>query len=286
MLDFTIWPDVILSRKNSQNAAMGWVVLNRMFQVNSYTCAGPQPGFIKPEETVQNYVLLGVEAGTFDYGVGEMSGRASFGDLVVSPPGTVFRRRSLGEISFHVFQFTALAGSDDTLPEPPAGKVSIGDVNRLSSTYSYLRKSWHEYGGASGMTHFTGHMLMDLLYMCEQERKNTLNRKKTTDPLMQQAAGYIHRHLFGEISMRHIAAQLGIKPSELSRRFRLAYGCVPVEYATRLRLEEAKRLLRETNDTLEAIASRCGYENGAYLCRVFRAKIGITPSAFRNDHQI
>ncbi|MDF2660113.1 MAG: hypothetical protein K0Q94_2904 [Paenibacillus sp.] len=257
-----------------------------MLEVKTYTCAGPQPGFIKGEETHHNYVLIGAETGAFDYGIGTFHGRASFGDLVFCPPGTVFRRQSLGDISFHIFQFTALSGADGALSGLPVGNVSIGDVNRLSSTYSYLRKSWVAYGGGSGMIHYASHMLLDLLYLCEEERKQALHRKKMTDPLMKQAASSIHRQLSGEIRMQHIAECLGIMPSELTRRFRLAYGCTPVEYATRLRLEEAKRLLRETNDTLEAIASRCGYENGSYLCRVFRAKVGMTPSAFRHDHQI
>lgn len=257
-----------------------------MLEVKTYTCAGPQPGFIKCEETHLNYVLIGAETGAFDYGIGPHHGRASYGDLVFCPPSTVFRRQSLGTISFHVFQFNALAEADDVLSGLPVGKVSVGDVNRLASTYSYLRKGWLEYGGISGMIPYAGHMLMDLLYLCEEERKHALHRKKTADPLVQQAAGYMHRDLSGEIRMQHIASRLGIKPSELTRRFRLAYGCTPVEYATRLRLEEAKRLLRETNDTLEVIASLCGYENGSYLCRVFRSKIGMTPSAFRHDHQI
>jgi transcriptional regulator GlxA family with amidase domain len=164
--------------------------------------------------------------------------------------------------------------------------VTIGDVNRLSSTYAYLRKNWLQFGSKSHQHHLSGHLLMDLLHLCDLERQYAQKRKKTSDPLMQQAAGHIHRNLLGEIHMQGIAAKLGIKPSELTRRFRLEYGVVPVEYATRLRLEEAKRLLLETNDTLEAIASRCGYENGSYLSRVFRSKIGMNASDFRHMNQI
>lgn len=128
-------------------------------------------------------------------------------------------------------------------------------------------------------------MLMDLLYMCKFEELHMMSRKKIIDPLMQQAAGYIHRYLREDIRMQEIAAKLGIMPSELTRRFRLAYGSSPIEYATSLRLEEIKWLLLETTDTLEAIASHCGYESGSYLSRVFRSKTGIPPSVFRRRYQ-
>ncbi|NOU90124.1 helix-turn-helix domain-containing protein [Paenibacillus sp. LMG 31460] len=97
---------------------------------------------------------------------------------------------------------------------------------------------------------------------------------------MQQAVGYIYRNVFSEISMQEIANRLGIKQPQLTRRFQAAYGVVPVELVTRLRLEEAKKLLLQTDDTLEAIALRCGYENGSYLSRIFRTKIGTSPSLF------
>jgi AraC-like DNA-binding protein len=262
--------------------------VNRMcncaMNLQTYTCAGPQPGFMKAEESLPLYVLIGVESGSFDFGIGQQTGRASFGDLVLAPPDEVFRRKSLGEIAFHVFYFSPPAEAT-FLDKLPIGKISVTDVSRLSSTYANLRKSWRDFGANTRRFDLTGHLLMDLLYMCELERQYASSRTKTSDPLMQRAAGRIHRQLFGELNMQGIASELGIKPSELTRRFRLAYGVAPVEYATRLRLAEVKRLLRETTETLDAIACRCGYDSGTYLSRVFRAKLGVTPSAFRHYNQ-
>lgn len=295
---FTSASNMIISRyagRMERFAGAGWRNLrktddevrdmcNCAMNLQIYTCAGPQPGFMKAEETLPQYVLLGVESGAFDYGVGQLTGRASFGDLVLAPPGSVFKRKSLGEIAFHVFYFSPPAETS-LLDKLPIGKVSVTDVSRLASTYASLRKSWRDFGSNTKQFELTGHLLMDLLYMCELERQYASSRTKISDPLMQQAAGRIHRQLFGELNLQGVAADLGIKPSELTRRFRLAYGLAPVEYATRLRLAEVKRLLRETNETLEAIAARCGYESGTYLSRVFRSKLGVTPSAFRHYNQ-
>jgi AraC family transcriptional regulator len=57
-------------------------------------------------------------------------------------------------------------------------------------------------------------------------------------------------------------------------------------FATQLRLDEAKKLLLETNKTLEEIVSLCGYENGSYLSRVFSSKVRINASEFRKNNQV
>ena len=122
--------------------------------------------------------------------------------------------------------------------------------------------------------------------MANLEMQYAQKRRSKSDPQMQQAAGHIHRHLFEDLRLRRIADKLGIQPSELTRRFRLEYGLTPKEYAMGLKLQEVKKLLLETNYTLDTIASMCGFENGSYLSRVFRSKTGINASEFRKNNQI
>jgi AraC-like DNA-binding protein len=227
-----------------------------------------------------------LEVGAFEYGVGKQSGTASFGDLVFVPPGVLFKRKAQSEIIYHMLVFTPLHEPDPLFHPIPVGKVTIGDVNRLASTYSYLRNLKREYGSLSKEQPLCEHLLIDLLHLSHMEKKYIEKRKKRTEPRMQLAAGYIHKHLFEDLSISQIAENLGIRPSDFTRRFRLEYGESPIEYATRLRLEEVKKLLLETDYTLEAIASLCGYENGSYLGRVFRSKVGMNASAFRKNNQI
>ena len=48
-----------------------------------------------------------------------------------------------------------------------------------------------------------------------------------------------------------------------------------------VRLEEVKRLLRETNEPIDAIAARCGYENPNYLKNLFKRRFAMTMREFR-----
>lgn len=247
---------------------------------------GPRREFFRPEEVHDYHVMIGMETGSFEYAVGKDTGTASFGDLLFVPPGSLFKRKALGEITFHMLVFSPPVEADALSGSLPSGKVTINDVNRLSSNYSYLRKIWLEYGSLSKESPLSMHILMDLLHLSLLEYKYSEKRRKKAEPRMQLAAGYIHRHLFDELSMKRIADDLGLKPSDLTRRFRLEYGVTPIEYATTLRLEEAKKLLLETDYTLDMIASLCGYENGSYLARVFRSKVGVNPSVFRRNQPI
>lgn len=53
-------------------------------------------------------------------------------------------------------------------------------------------------------------------------------------------------------------------------------------YIQKLRLQEAKQLLRETNYSMLAIAQQVGYEHQASLTRIFKQFEGMTPYAYRN----
>ncbi|MDF2658847.1 MAG: hypothetical protein K0Q94_1638 [Paenibacillus sp.] len=247
---------------------------------------GPRPSFMYPESTHSTYTLLGVEAGSFEFEIMSQRGRAAFGDLVLCPPDTLFKRKAEEDITFHVFHFHWLTKEPPGSAHIPVGKVAIRDTERLLSTYAYLRKLQKKIGRMSSAKYLTIPLLLDLLFLCEMEREFAVKGKDSSDPIMQLAAGYIHRHLFEEISLKQIADKLGIGQSQLTRRFHSAYGSTPVEYITRLRLEEVKRLLLETDETLDAIAYRCAFESGSYLSRVFRAKIGTTPSGFRQNYRI
>ena len=49
-----------------------------------------------------------------------------------------------------------------------------------------------------------------------------------------------------------------------------------------MRLEEVKRLLRETKEPIDTIAARCGYENPNYLKNLFKRRFAMPMREFRN----
>jgi transcriptional regulator GlxA family with amidase domain len=70
------------------------------------------------------------------------------------------------------------------------------------------------------------------------------------------------------------------------RRFVAATGLTPIGYVQRLRIEDAKRRLERTDNSVEEISWRVGYEDAAFFRRLFRRTTGLAPGAYRKRFRI
>jgi transcriptional regulator GlxA family with amidase domain len=70
------------------------------------------------------------------------------------------------------------------------------------------------------------------------------------------------------------------------RRFAAATGVPPLDYVQRLRVEDAKRRLERTEDSIEDISWRVGYEDAAFFRRLFSRTTGLAPGAYRKRFRI
>jgi transcriptional regulator GlxA family with amidase domain len=82
-----------------------------------------------------------------------------------------------------------------------------------------------------------------------------------------------------------------IKRSELAertfkRRFTSATGLPPIAYVQRLRIEDAKKRLERTDDSVDDISWRVGYEDAAFFRRLFKRTTGMAPGAYRKRFRI
>ncbi|STO11878.1 Bacillibactin transport regulator [[Flavobacterium] thermophilum] len=57
------------------------------------------------------------------------------------------------------------------------------------------------------------------------------------------------------------------------------------QWLTNRRLEEAKRLLRQTDLSIKEIAEQTGFRTAHYLTRVFKAELNETPTAYRDEQR-
>ncbi len=85
------------------------------------------------------------------------------------------------------------------------------------------------------------------------------------------------------ISIREVAASLGISASHLSRTFRKVTGTTFERYVTEKRMELAKRLLLDPRNNVTQVAERCGFSDPSYFARVFRKVTGLSPREYCRD---
>jgi transcriptional regulator GlxA family with amidase domain len=70
------------------------------------------------------------------------------------------------------------------------------------------------------------------------------------------------------------------------RRFKHATDQTPIEYLQNLRIEKAKHLLESSKMAFDQITLKAGYEDGNSFRRLFKEKVGLTPSAYRKRFEI
>jgi transcriptional regulator GlxA family with amidase domain len=80
--------------------------------------------------------------------------------------------------------------------------------------------------------------------------------------------------------------QSGLPERSFKRRFRQATGHSPIVYVQQIRVQRSKRLLTQTDDSIEEIAWRVGYEDPAAFRRLFKRFTRIAPGAYRRKLQV
>lgn len=98
---------------------------------------------------------------------------------------------------------------------------------------------------------------------------------------MQQIKSYLDEHYREHITLDQLAEQFFINKYYLTRVFRAEYGTTILSYLDRVRVSQAKQLLRFTDRTAEEIGTHVGIDEPGYFNRVFKKVEGITPGEYR-----
>lgn len=106
------------------------------------------------------------------------------------------------------------------------------------------------------------------------------------DPLVRAAVTQIYRNLSIGVRVETIARDLGVSARTLKDRFVRALHRTPREEIARIRLGEAARRLRESNDSVAEIAHGLGYRQAKELFDPFRSHFGVTPMEFREQGEV
>ncbi|MGM9617357.1 AraC family transcriptional regulator [Butyricicoccus sp.] len=100
---------------------------------------------------------------------------------------------------------------------------------------------------------------------------------------LEPAVQYIRNHYTEEIPLNTLADLCAMSPSHFIRSFGKYLNRTPHEYLLAYRLQQSKRLLITTNDTVESIAERCGFNSASHFARAFRKSTGVSPTVFRTS---
>lgn len=99
--------------------------------------------------------------------------------------------------------------------------------------------------------------------------------------VMEDIAAYIREHYREDLTLQGLADRFFLSREYISRRFKREFGENVFDYLANVRLERAKRLLRDSDMTVVRIADLVGYQDEKYFSRVFKKTTGCSPNEFR-----
>ncbi|OGS07209.1 MAG: hypothetical protein A2270_11195 [Elusimicrobia bacterium RIFOXYA12_FULL_51_18] len=98
---------------------------------------------------------------------------------------------------------------------------------------------------------------------------------------MEHVKRFLIRNLSRKISLKDAANVVFLSPKYLSRTFKEYVGIGFNEYKLRLKMDEAKNILKQTAYNVDQISDKLGYQNTESFIRQFKKIIGRTPAGYR-----
>ncbi|MBN1675363.1 MAG: helix-turn-helix transcriptional regulator [Kiritimatiellae bacterium] len=102
------------------------------------------------------------------------------------------------------------------------------------------------------------------------------------EAMVRKALAHMEGNLGKPLTVPEIARAVGYSDVHLRRAFRAVTGSGVLPNLLRLRMDRARQLLRETQLDISEVGARVGFRGASWFSRAFVAKVGMTPSAFRD----
>lgn len=122
-------------------------------------------------------------------------------------------------------------------------------------------------------------LLLSIISTTNHEKRSSY-RKQQVD-IVKAVNEYISTQFMKRITIDSLSDQFDIPTSTLKRCFKGVYGTTIHHYLKECRINAAKHLLQESDQSVLEIANAVGYENGSKFTSAFKESTGVTPSAYR-----
>lgn len=166
------------------------------------------------------------------------------------------------------------------------------ELMKIGRSYKLRTKQIFGEGGHIPWQELHKHVTVDELESWLREictnLRHTLRHERTdsTMKLAEKAKAYIEEHYKeNELSAETLCHELNVSAAYFSTIFKKEVGLSFVAYLTKIRLEHAVELLRNTEDKTYVIAEEVGYTEPNYFSYVFKKQYGISPSKYRMNLQ-
>jgi AraC-like DNA-binding protein/quercetin dioxygenase-like cupin family protein len=108
-------------------------------------------------------------------------------------------------------------------------------------------------------------------------------RSEPGDRHLERAFAYMAERLDQHITLEELARHTGVSRQHLIHLFKQETGMPPIEYFLRLKMQRAGQLLHLTSMSVKEVAAVVGIDDPYYFSRLFRKRMGCSPTSFRSQ---
>ncbi len=165
--------------------------------------------------------------------------------------------------------------------------LSLLSFPALSSVKTPLERVAYEAAALLHVRLQGGEVPMETLLAVDSiEVRESTDALAVEDPVLRKALRYIRSSFNQMLQVEDIARHAGVNRRSLEQRFRKARLRSPSRELKRVRMEYAKRMLRESDWSIEEIAHAAGFQDLPWFVTTFRQGEGLTPGAYRQQRQL
>ena len=108
------------------------------------------------------------------------------------------------------------------------------------------------------------------------------NRQVVLSDTLKKIVDYVNENLSDEdMRLTLLAENMNMYPNYISQLFKKELGCGYHAYLNQVRVEKAKKYLRQTNEPITVVAELVGFSDYRIFTKIFKGIVGVTPSQFR-----
>jgi AraC-like DNA-binding protein/mannose-6-phosphate isomerase-like protein (cupin superfamily) len=156
-----------------------------------------------------------------------------------------------------------------------------------------LAQAWYENHQTDGRIQaLKFHLLETLMHLRHafidetETSRTTQSMRAEREARLSRVLEYVGQHCNGRLSQPEVARIAGMSTSRFRAFFKATTGWGFGDYLRELRLERAAVLLRETSESVAAIAYQTGFADQSHLQRLFKARYTASPLSYRKRHQV
>jgi len=154
---------------------------------------------------------------------------------------------------------------------------SFRTERRLGGLVEQLRKegetgeNWVTFAGISK---WFQRLFREAVHEAEEKRSNRYSWR------VKRTLDLIREKYYEALTVEQLAEEVGISGDRLRHLFKQETGITVLDYLTQIRMEHAKRMLKDKRFKVYEVADKVGYKNSQYFSQVFRKTVGVNPLVY------